>query len=145
MEEILSFSANKLIFSEGEEASGLFIIQSGEIICLKNNKDRLTPIYRARAGDIIGESALLSDAPHIYSAITLNDCSVVKVSSTNFVTALNEAPNWVQDLTRTMISRFQNTSDLLAQNRILHDSILSEEDYPPTRENEFKKILTSKD
>jgi hypothetical protein len=41
-----------------------------------------------------------------------------------------------------MIARFQNTANLIAENRVIGPMILSEEQFTPAIEVEFKKLLS---
>jgi CRP-like cAMP-binding protein len=142
MSDSTFFDPKSVLFREGDDASQMMIIKSGQVLCLKASKERLIPVFLANGQDIIGESAMLSGAPYTYSAIALNRVEVMSVPSKNFTDALDAAPEWLTDLTLTMISRFQSTAGLVAENRVLHPSILSEEEFPPSLEIEYKKLLS---
>lgn len=135
------FNTHTVLFREGDAADKLFIVKTGQVLCLKASKDRLIPVFVAKAQDILGESALLRDAPYTYSAISLTQVELECIENNKFTKVLSEAPQWMMDLTLTMIARFQATAGLVADNRIVHHSVLSEEDFPPTLENELKKLL----
>lgn len=135
------FSTKAVIFREGDEAANLWIVKSGEVLCLKSSKDRLIPVFVAKEQDIIGESAMLDGAPYTYSAIALSQVELISINNKDFRQVLQVAPQWLVDLTLTMVARFQSTSGLVAENRILHPSILSEEEFPPALEIEYKKLL----
>ncbi len=137
-----TFSAKSVLFREGDDASTLLIVKSGEVLCLKASKDRLIPIFLAKSEDILGESAMLEGAPYTYSAIALTDVEVSTVPNENFRQVLTSAPQWLIDLTLTMVSRLQSTANLVAENRVVHASILSEELFPSSLEIEFKKLLS---
>ena len=141
MPNLQTFEPKSVLFREGDDASALLIIKTGEVLCLKAAKDRLIPVFLARAKDIIGESAMLDGAPYTYSAITLTKVEVSGVPNKNFQQVLKAAPEWLIDLTLTMVSRFQSTANLVAENRVFHESILSEEQFPPALEIEYKKLL----
>lgn len=136
------FDAKTVLFREGDDASHLMIIKNGEVLCLKASKERLIPVFMAKGQDIIGESAMLSGAPYTYSAIALSRVEVILIPNKDFNQALSSAPEWLTDLTTTMVSRFQSTASLVAENRVLHPSILSEEEFPPSLEIEYKKLLS---
>jgi CRP-like cAMP-binding protein len=142
MSDSTFFDPKSVLFREGDDASQMMIIKSGQVLCLKASKERLIPVFLANGQDIIGESAMLSGAPYTYSAIALSRVEVMSVPSKNFTDALDAAPEWLTDLTLTMISRFQSTAGLVAENRVLHPSILSEEEFPPSLEIEYKKLLS---
>jgi CRP-like cAMP-binding protein len=140
---LLLLNSKEVIFREGENASALYLIKSGEVLCLKSSKERLIPVFKAKTQDIIGESAMLSDAPCTYSAITLTPVELIRIDNADLIKVLESAPEWLMDLTTTMISRFQSTSNLVAENRILNEAILSEEDFPSSLEIEYKKLLSN--
>jgi CRP-like cAMP-binding protein len=141
MENKLIFNLRTLIFKEGGKANKLYVVKSGEVLCLKSSKDRLIPVFLAKEGDIIGESAMIQDLSYTYSAIAMSETELVEVSASSFKQVFSESPEWLIDLTTTMISRFQNTSNLIAENRMVHPSIISEEQFTPQIEIEFKKLL----
>lgn len=131
-----------VVFKEGAKANKLYVVKSGEVLCLKSSKDRLIPVFLAKEGDIIGESAMIQDLVYTYSAITIGNAELLEVSAFSFKQVLGKAPEWLLDLTTTMIARFQNTSSLIAENRMVHPSIISEDQFTSQVEIEFKKLLS---
>ena len=139
--ENLNVAFRSVIFKEGEKANKLFIIKSGEILCLKSTKDRLIPVFLAKEGDVIGESAMIQDSNYTYSAISLSNAELLEVSSFSFKQVLGKTTDWVLNLVKTMISRFQVTSSLISDNRIVHGLIISEERFTSEVEIDFKKLI----
>lgn len=142
MENRLSKGVHEILFKEGELAQAMYILKRGQIICLKRSKDRLIPIYRAEAGDIIGENAMMDMAAYGYTALTLTSAELVEIPASNFKEILAKSPGWLMDLTSTMIQRFENTANLVAENRVFHSSIMSEEEFPSSLEIQIKKLLS---
>lgn len=140
--ENLNVSTRSVIFKEGEKASKLYIVKSGEILCLKSTKDRLIPVFLAKEGDVIGESAMIHDSNYSYSAISLANSEIVEITSFSFKQVFGKAPDWILNLVKTMVSRFQVTSSLISENRIVHSSIISEDRYSPQVEIDFKKLIS---
>lgn len=139
--ETVNFGFRSLVFKEGAKANKLYIVKSGEVLCLKSSKDRLIPVFLAKEGDIIGESAMIQDIVYTYSAISMAQAELIEVTSFSFKQVFAKAPSWLTDLTTTMISRFQNTSNLIAENRMVHPSIISDEMFTSQLEIEFKKLI----
>ncbi len=138
-----NFVDNKtLIFKEGSPANKLYIVKSGEVLCLKKSNDRLIPFFIAKDGDIIGENAMIEDSDYGYSCVAFSRCELLEIPSFNFKRVFSEAPSWLRDLTKNMVERFLSTSNLLAENRVLTPLILSEEEYNSKIENEYKKIIS---
>jgi CRP-like cAMP-binding protein len=136
-----SFEQSAVIFKEGDTAKKLFIIKTGEVLCLKNFKGKLTPIFKAGKGDIVGESAMIEGAPFTYSAIALTSVEAVVLDAQDMHEVLKMSPGWLSNLTSTMVTRFNNTANLIAANRVHHASIIGEDEFTPAKEMEFKKIL----
>lgn len=137
----VNFGFHTLIFKEGVIATKLYVVKSGQVLCLKSSKDRLIPVFLAKEGDVIGESAMIEDLIYTYSAVALNKVELMEIPASSFNEIFKESPQWLQELTTTMISRFQNTSNLIAENRIVHPSIIGEDVFTSQLEIEFKKLL----
>lgn len=139
--EKLNFGYRAVVFKEGTPAKKLFLVKRGEVLCLKASKDRLIPVFLAKEGDIIGESAMIDDLIYTYSAISLSNTEVIEIASSTFKDVFTKGPEWIIELMTTMISRFQSTSSLIAENRMVHPSIISEAAFTSQVEIEFKKLL----
>lgn len=139
--EKLNIGYRQVIFKEGAKANKLYMVKAGEVLCLKSSKDRLIPVFLAKEGDIIGESAMIQDLVYTYSAISMANTELLEVTSFSFKQVFSKAPEWLSELTTTMITRFQNTSNFIAENRMIHPSIISEETFNSQVEIDFKKLL----
>lgn len=142
MRDKFQLSEKKLLFKEGDPVTKLYLVKSGEVLCLKQSKDRLIPVFRARDNDIVGENAMIAGSVYSYSAITNSMVELVEIPTTNFSQILKESPRWLMDLTATMIERFQHTANLIAENRVIHAKIIDEDNFTSAQEVEFKKILS---
>lgn len=132
----------KILFKEGEPATKMFMIKGGEVLCIKQSKDRLVPIFTAKTDDIIGENAMTVNGVYAYSAVTTSISEVIEIPATHFKNIFKEAPEWLVELTNTMIARFQNTANLIAENRIIHPSLIKEGEFADRVEIDYKKLLS---
>lgn len=142
MESRVTKGTHEVLFKEGDTARSLYIVKRGTVICLKRSKDRLIPVFRAEAGDVVGENAILGGNPYGYSAVTITNAELIEISASNFTQILKQSPDWLVGLTATMVQRFENTANLVAENRVFNETILSEEEFPSSVENQFKKMLS---
>jgi CRP-like cAMP-binding protein len=131
-----------LLFREGAPADQLYIVKKGRVLCLKSNRDRLTPVFRAEAEDLVGESAIIEGEKYGYSAVTLEDCELLQVPADSFRQVLKTTPEWLRNLTLTMLGRFQTTAELIAENRVQHPAIVDEGEFTPELEVELKKLIS---
>jgi CRP-like cAMP-binding protein len=139
MQLVNSYKPKQVLFKADQPASETFNLQSGEVLCLKYFKGRLTPIYLAKSGDSIGEQAMIAGSNYSYYAITLSNVEAQTVPTSVFTDDFDNSHSWLKDLIETMIKRFEHTASLIAENRVESNNIL--ESYSPTMEIEFKKLL----
>lgn len=138
----ISYGARKSLFKEGAKATKLFMVKSGEVLCLKFSKDRLIPVFLAKEGDIVGENVIVDESFYSYSAVTLTPVDLIEIPQENLKKVMDDSPSWLQDLVAIMVSRFQSTANLIAENRVIHPLILEEDKFSSTTEVELKKLLT---
>ncbi len=133
-----NYKAKDVIFKEGQSAGKVYEISSGEVLCLKWNKDRLVPIMIARKGDRLGEATFIRNGKYNYSAVALSYTETNPISIQTYKAEFSKSPEWMPALLGIMASRLHHTMDLLTENRI---GILSEQEFPPALEIELKKLL----
>jgi CRP-like cAMP-binding protein len=141
MDNKLIKESRELIYKEGDSARNLFLITHGEVLILRFSKERLIPVYIAKEGDVIGENAMLEGSIYQNSAISLSRVELIEMPSVSFKQVFLDSPNWLKDLTVSMVNRYQMTASLIADNKVLYPDIVSEDQYTPQLESEFKKLI----
>jgi len=94
-----------MLFAEGEPGSELFVIQSGSISISKIVDGKEVLLGTLKAGDILGEMALLEDKPRAASAVAVTDCAVMAVSKANFELLIRAQPQIVSKITTLLAGR----------------------------------------
>jgi CRP-like cAMP-binding protein len=79
-----TYNAGEMLFAEGEPGNEIFFIQSGSVRIIKivDHKEVLLAVLKA--GDIVGEMALLENKPRDASAIVYEKCEVMAINKANF-------------------------------------------------------------
>lgn len=134
-------SKDEILFKEGDEASKIFLVKEGSVLCVKKSKERLIPIFEAGPQKIIGEEAVLAKQPYGYSAIVMESAEIVEVDGNLISSTLEEAPYWLGALMATLGERLIGTSEAIAEHRISSPELTGGEDLSPQEENRIKKIL----
>ena len=82
----LKFEKGGLIFKEGEDAEGLFILEEGKIdVCVDSKR-----VFSAKPGDIVGEHSLVMSRPRNTSAICVSEnCIVHEMTARDFYEIYN--------------------------------------------------------
>jgi CRP-like cAMP-binding protein len=99
------YTANSMIFSEGENGEELFIIQKGSVKIVKivDNSEVLLAVLKA--GDIFGEMALLESKPRAACAVAYEDCQLLAVNRANFTNMVGTQPQLIARLTTLLAER----------------------------------------
>ncbi len=102
---IRTYPDNTMIFSEGEDGSELFIIQSGSVKITKIVNDNEVLLATLKVGDIFGEMALLNNEPRSASAIAGGVTKMMAVNKKNFVKMVQQEPKMTTRLTTLLAER----------------------------------------
>jgi len=103
------FKAGDVIFSQGDPAQELFIVQSGEVeIRLGNRVLETLPQY-----SIFGEMALIDNAPRSATAIAASDAKLVPVSEKQFLFLISNTPYFALNVMRVMARRLRGANTAL--------------------------------
>ena len=109
--EKLSFAANVTLFREGDKADCAYIIKKGSVKITKRSPNGTTiPIALIESGGIVGEMAIVTDAPRSATVVTQEPVEVLAVSKESFETRLKEVDPFLHSLIKTIISRLRKTS-----------------------------------
>ncbi len=97
--------AGELLFREGEPGDCLYVIAEGEIRVTAHGTD----VARLRAGDVVGEMAVLDARPRSAAAVVAKDGRVLRIASQEFRLLLLHHPEIAMALLRTLSRRLRTT------------------------------------
>lgn len=96
----------QVIFEEGVEGDGLYVINSGEVSIIKNDK----VLALLKENDYFGELALLSDQPRYAAAVSKKDGSYFYIDKIDFDRLTNEVPEIMKSLARHIVGYINDPS-----------------------------------
>ena len=115
MAEEIRLSTGELLFEEGEVGDLAYVIMKGQIEISKIS-DGTTVLLAVRGiGELIGEMALLEDAPRMASAKAASDCQLLSIGREQLEELLSSSPSSARAMLRTIIGRLRETEALLRQ------------------------------
>lgn len=86
-----SYPSGAILFMEGEQARGIYIVCQGRVKLLTTNSEGKTLIFKiAKPGEILGLNATLSGTPHEITAETLQPAQLAYVSREDFLKFIRE-------------------------------------------------------
>jgi CRP-like cAMP-binding protein len=107
--ESYSVGAGEVLFAPGQSADCAYVVQRGSFVVKPEGANGIESL--AEGGSLLGETALLIDAPRRASATAREDSIVLRISRAMFVKMLESNPDAAQRL-RTL---FASHADQLAR------------------------------
>lgn len=99
----LNYPAGKVLFSEKDPASGVYIVMEGEVKLSMNSSDGRRLILRiARKGEILGLASALSGKSSEMTAEALYPAKIAPISRRDFVNFLMRHPEVYQTVTEEL-------------------------------------------
>jgi len=88
-----SYPPGRVLFEEGEQPEGVFIVHSGTVDLLyRSRSSELRRLNRVSAGNILGLSSVVSHGPHDYSARVRTRSKLGFIDRDAFLHTLEENP-----------------------------------------------------
>jgi len=78
---LVSPTAGEFFFREGDEATGMFVLERGRVLISKRWQNRDFVLRQLGQGDCFGEMALMDLQPRSASVKALEDCSAIELSA----------------------------------------------------------------
>ncbi|MFQ3536322.1 MAG: PrsW family glutamic-type intramembrane protease [Aggregatilineales bacterium] len=110
----LSFGDGQLLFDQGDSGDTLYMIESGAIALYKVGEDATEKLLRlCKAGDVVGELALIDGAPRSARARAKGSLLVLEVQRAHFNMFLKSRPQVVIAMLRFLAERVRETTTAL--------------------------------
>ncbi|WP_017756667.1 Crp/Fnr family transcriptional regulator [Calidifontibacillus oryziterrae] len=105
------YTANKVLFNEGDKGDFLYIILIGsvKIYSIVKGKEKIITILKK--GDSFGELALIDDQPRSATAETLEDSVLLCISKQSFMKLMQENFNVTQKVLMQLSARLRKTNE----------------------------------
>lgn len=111
-----------VIFFEGNEINNLYLVKSGDVACVTLRNDRLVPVGMIQGAGILGESSIFSeDSASSYSAIAMTNVNLVEIPRSDIYKVLDSSSGWIRRILGDMSDKIINTTDVLAEHRIIDE------------------------
>ena len=98
--------AGGIIFREGDAASELFVIKSGQVRIQLGNRT----LTELGPDSIFGEMALIDNEPRSATAVAITDVEVVPVSERQFLFLVSQTPYFALKVMRVLAQRLRKSN-----------------------------------
>lgn len=124
--ELRAYPAGHVLCREGEYEDIFYILADGNAVISKTigEEEGERVLRMAGAGDLIGEMALIQNAPRAATVKTTTECTVLEMEKSDFETMLQRSPRMAVDIIRITLDRMRENdqrmiADLQKSNKIL--------------------------
>jgi CRP/FNR family cyclic AMP-dependent transcriptional regulator len=116
-----SYREGEIIFMRDDPGNGLFVIQSGTVkVSIEAPDGQETLLAILRAGEYLGEIAVLDGRARSASAVAMERTETVFVARDEFLRFLDEHPDAMRKVVVILCQRLRDASDHLAD-LVFHD------------------------
>jgi CRP/FNR family cyclic AMP-dependent transcriptional regulator len=101
-----AYSNKRVVFRQGEPADSIFYIQKGKVklkVVSKQGKEAVIAILGK--GDFFGEGCLAGQPLRMATAVTMSECSIVRLKKTGMVSVLQKEPAFSELFVAYLLSR----------------------------------------
>jgi len=114
-EFVVTFSAGRFIFREGEPGGEMYIIQTGEVEIVKVVQGEPHRLAILEEGDFFGEMAILEDLPRTAAARAHTDCALLQIDESTFDQLIRHNPEISIRMLRKLCHRLRATNPVLLE------------------------------
>jgi CRP-like cAMP-binding protein len=105
--ETKRIKAGKVIYKEGSEPKGVYILKKGKVKIFQTTPSgRKHIVYIYTAGEVFGYRPIICHGLHPVTAMTLEDCTIDRVSVENFRDCLHHCPELCGALLKSLSHEF---------------------------------------
>lgn len=115
MSREFNLPAGNMLFEEGQAGAEAYVIESGEVEIIKLSMDREVLLAVRGPGEVIGEVALLDEAPRMASVRARTDSALIAIKKESFDELLHSSPTALNATFRTTLARLRETQSGLQQ------------------------------
>jgi CheY-like chemotaxis protein len=101
-----------VLFKEGEEATSVFIVRSGELHAFKSFGSAIRVLGQIQKGEFVGEMAHFNDEPRSATVKALSDCELIEIPFGTLDTVLFSKPAWSKALMSTLSKRLKRSNEI---------------------------------
>lgn len=105
-----SAGKGEIIIEEGKAGSEAFLIQSGEVSVFTEAEGKRVELMRLGPGQIIGEMALVNDAPRSASVQALSECNLIIITRQTLHEKLQKSDPTVRALVAMLMRRLAQSN-----------------------------------
>ncbi len=147
--ELRTYPAGHVLCHEGADEEVFYIIAEGSVVISKKmlDEDGEKILRVGGMGDLVGEMALIQNAPRAATVRTITECTVLEMEKKDFETVLSRSPRMAIDIIRITLDRMRANDqmaigDLQRTNNVLRQLDRNKLEFIQVAAHELRTPLT---
>lgn len=114
----------EVLFEQGDPGDYAYVIVSGAVDIVVSTADGPRRVAGAKRGDVIGELALLADAPRTATVLAAGDTEIMRIAKDVFLTLVSDNALVAANLARVIAGRLERMMrDVTSTPKSTHDTV----------------------
>ncbi|WP_052665302.1 sensor histidine kinase [Nitriliruptor alkaliphilus] len=109
----VNLESGEVLFEEGDPGDQAYVVLAGTVDIVKATEGREALVAVREPGSVIGEMALLQEAPRIATVRARTDAQLLVISKATLDELLESSPSAARAMFRSLLARMRETSDRL--------------------------------
>lgn len=122
--ETLIFSPGQVIFREGDDSSGVFLVKDGKVEIFRERDGTQVVLGQSTAGDVLGTVTLFSREPRTASARAMTSLTLLHISGEAVDLSMKSVPIWVQACLKDAIARLKYVDEKLVEAKLAEKKLV---------------------
>ncbi len=147
--EIRTYPPGYILCHEGAYEEVFYIIAEGNVAITKKvtGEDAERTLRTLEKGDMVGEMAMIQNAPRAATVRTTNECTVLEMEKQDFETILSRSPGMAIDIIRITLDRIRANdqlaiTELQKNNKVLRQMDRNKLEFIQVAAHELRTPLT---
>jgi CRP-like cAMP-binding protein len=98
----------EILFEKGDKAIAVYVVKSGKLEIF----DGTVTYETVGPGDLIGEMALIDEAPRSASIRAVTECEIIPIDAKRFITMVERTPTFAIRVMRVLVRRMRSLHEL---------------------------------
>jgi len=108
----VNFKKHAVVMTEGDVGESMYIIRSGLVkVFVSDEEGKELILYNQDAGSVVGDIALLDDAPRSASVTAMEPTTALMISKQKFLDLLREYPDLSISVIRSLTQRLREATE----------------------------------
>jgi CRP/FNR family transcriptional regulator, cyclic AMP receptor protein len=107
--DLQALYAGQTLFNQGEKGDLMYVIMSGTVMIVINDK----MVEIAEAGAVVGEMAMIDDAPRSATVIAKSDCMLLPIERNRFNLMMQQTPDFALHVMQVIADRLRKADAIM--------------------------------